>query len=141
MAAKIIVDESYVLVVADEQVPCIIVEVRAFANRDQFKDFMTAGLAYFKTHYLPTRPWGWVADTRNMSAIPAEVQRWLAEEWNVQAFDAGLREMSIVTSQNVMGQVATQQYAQKAVLDPVYYSSLEEAKRGAAKRAAFNAHV
>lgn len=138
MATKIITDEPYVLVVADEQVPCIVVEVRAFANRDQFKGFMKAGLAYFKTHHTPMRPWGWVADTRNMSAIPAEVQRWLAEEWNVDAFEAGLREMSIVTSQNVMGQVAVQQYAQKAVLDPVYYGSLEEAKNGAAKRAAFN---
>jgi hypothetical protein len=119
-------------------VPCIVVEVRAFANRDQFKNFMEAGLTYFKAQHTSMRPWGWVADTRNMSAIPAEVQRWLAEEWNVQAFEAGLREMSIVTSQNVMGQVAVQQYAQKAVLEPVYYSSLAEAKNGAAKRAAFN---
>lgn len=76
-----------------------------------------------------------------MSAIPAEVQRWLAEEWNVKAYEAGLREMSIVTSQNVQGRLATQQYAQQAVLDPVYYSSLEQAKAGAAKRAARNAMV
>lgn len=75
MTAKIIVDEPHVLVVADEQVPCIVVEVRAFANRDQFKNFMKPGLAYFKAHHTPPKPWGWVADTRNMSAIPAEVQR------------------------------------------------------------------
>ena len=80
-----------------------------------------------------------MADTRLLSAIPAEVQRWLADEWNVAAYEAGLREMSIVTSENVQGLLATKQYAQRAILDPVYYSSLEEAKAGAAKRAASTA--
>ena len=139
MAVQVLVDKPFVVVTADEQVPCIIVQLRAFANRVEFKQFMLAGLDYFRAHSSPPRPWGWVADTRLMSAIPAEVQHWLAEEWNPAAYEAGLREMSIVTSENVQGQLATKQYAQQAILDPVYYSSLEEAKAGSAKRAASTA--
>lgn len=143
MAEQLLLDEPYALVRADSSVPCIIVQLRAFANREQFKQLMNAGLAYYKTHSQPTRRWGWIADTRQMSAIPQEVQRWLADEWNVQAYQAGLREMSIIASTNILGRLATQQYAEQAVaqperyvLEPVYYASLEEAKRDVSQRCA-----
>jgi hypothetical protein len=143
MSEEIILDEPYVCVRADSAVPCIIVQLRAFANRDQFKQFMNAGLAYYQAHSQPTHRWGWIADTRQMSAIPQQVQQWLAEDWNARAYQAGLREMSIVASANILGQLATQQYAEKAlahleryVLEPVYYESLEGAKRSVAQRCA-----
>lgn len=141
MPEETILEEPYVLVRADKTVPCIIVQLHAFANREQFKQLMNAGLAYYKTHSRPTQRWGWIADTRHMSAIPQEVQQWLADEWNSQAYQAGLREMSIVSATNILGRLATQQYAEKAVaqpgryvLEPVYYESLEAARRGVAQR-------
>jgi hypothetical protein len=141
MPEEIIVDEPYVLVRAEPGIPCIIVQLHAFANRHQFKQFMNAGLAYYKEHSQPNRHWGWIADARHMSAIPQEVQQWLADDWNGQACQAGLQEMSIVPSTNIMGRLAMQQYAEKAVaqperyvLQPVYYESLEEAKRCVAQR-------
>jgi hypothetical protein len=143
MAEEVIVDEPHVLVWADQEVPCIIVQIHAFANREQFKHLMNAGLAHYKAHTLPSQRWGWIADTRNMSAIPKEVQQWLADEWNVQAYQAGLREISIVASANILGQMATQQYAKQAVaqpdkyvLEPVYYNSLEDARQSVMKRCA-----
>lgn len=143
MSEQIILDEPYALVRADTTVPCIIVQLHSFANRDQFKHMMNVGLAYYQAHTQPTRRWGWIADTRQMSAIPQEVQQWLAETWNVQAYEAGLREMSIITSANILGRLATQQYAEKAVaqpdryvLEPVYYDSLEVAKQQVARRCA-----
>lgn len=140
--ATILVDEPWVLVWADSSVPCIVVQLRAFANREQFKHLMNAGLAYYQTQSQPARHWGWVADTRHMSAIPSEVQQWLATDWNKQAYQAGLREMSIVLSANVLAQLATQHYAQQSLqadtyeLEPVYYASLAEAQQGAAQRCA-----
>lgn len=141
MSQQIIVDEPYALVWADEEVPCIIVQLHSFANRTQFKELMNAGLAHYKAHSLPKQRWGWIADARNMSAISKEVQQWLADDWNTRACQAGLQEVSIVTSNNILGQLATQQYAKQAVaqpekyvLEPVYYDSLEEAKKGVAKR-------
>lgn len=143
MSEQILLDAPYALVRADTTVPCIIVQLRAFANRDQFKAMMNVGLAHYQAHSRPTRRWGWIADTRYMSAIPQEVQQWLAQDWNVQAYQAGLREMSIVTSTNILGRLATQQYAEKAVatperyvLEPVYYESLEEAKQHVTRRCA-----
>jgi hypothetical protein len=139
MSEQLILEESYVRVWANAAIPCIVVQLRAFANRTQFKALMNAGLAYYKAHSQPTRRWGWIADTRLMSAIPQEVQQWLADDWNMQAYAAGLREMSIVPAANILGQLATQQYAEKAVaspgqagLQPVYYESLEEAQRAVA---------
>ncbi|MGI4886611.1 MAG: hypothetical protein ACRYFR_16780 [Janthinobacterium lividum] len=141
MPEHIIVDEPYATVLADAAVPCIVVQLHAFANRTQFKQLMEAGLDYYKAHSQSAQRWGWIADTRNMSAIPLQVQHWLAQDWNVRAYAAGLREMSIVASANIMGQLATQQYAQRAVaqpdkyvLEPVYYVSLAEAKQGVMKR-------
>ena len=141
MSDHIILDAPYALVWADPTVPCVIVQLRAFANSDQFKQMVSAGLAYFKAHSKATRRWGWIADTRQMSAIPQRVQQWLADEWNVQAYQAGLREMSIITATNILGRLATQQYAEKAVanperylLEPVYYESLEDARRDVTQR-------
>jgi hypothetical protein len=70
MPDEIILDAPYAVVRADKTVPCLVVQLRAFANREQFKHLMRAGLAYYKAHTQPTRRWGWIADTRHMSAIP-----------------------------------------------------------------------
>ena len=58
MAAQVLVDKPYVVVTTDDQVPCIIVQLRAFANQEEFKQFMLAGLAHFQTRSSPVRPWG-----------------------------------------------------------------------------------
>jgi hypothetical protein len=143
MPDKIILAESYGSVLVDEKVPCVIVQFHTFANREQFKQIMDTGLAYHQAHARPEQPWGWVGDTRNMGAIPKEVQHWLTHDWNRRAYAAGIREISIVVSQNVMGQIATQQYATTTVaqqqqqeyeIAPVYYDSLRSAKKGAAQR-------
>ena len=73
-----------------------------------------------------------------MGAIPQAVQDWLTADWNLRAFAAGIREVSIVLSKNVLGQMATQQYVQNTAarqdqyeINSVYYPSLPAAKAGA----------
>ncbi|MGI4742833.1 MAG: hypothetical protein ACRYG7_47350 [Janthinobacterium lividum] len=141
MLEPALVDEPYASVWADKMVPCVIVQFHAFVNRDQFKQLLTVALAYYKAHSQPARPWGWIADTRNLSAVSMEVQQWLAQDWNAQVYEAGLREMSIITSTNIMGKMATQHYTQRAAaqansyhLKMVYYESLEAAKQSIAQR-------
>jgi hypothetical protein len=142
MLEQVILSETYGSVLANEQVPCVIVQFHGFANSEQFKYVMDTGLAYLQAHSKPAQPWGWVGDTRSMGAIPRQVQEWLASSWNVRAYAAGIREVSIAVSQNVLGQMATQQYATKTVaeqryeIEPAYYESLAAAKQGAAKRCA-----
>lgn len=58
MSTHVLVEESYVTVLADETVPRIIVALHAFANSVQFKAFMRAGLAHYQAHSRAERPWG-----------------------------------------------------------------------------------
>jgi hypothetical protein len=138
MPEEIILAEPYGSVLADRAVPCVIVQFHGFANSTQFKHIMTTGLAYFTAHAQPAQPWGWVGDVRRMGAIPKEVQHWLIAEWNLRAFEAGVREVSIVVAENVLGQLATQFYVQNTTarqdqyeIYTAYYPSLEAAKHGA----------
>lgn len=143
MPDQLILKELYGSVLVDPAVPCVITQFHGFANPEQFKYIMETGLAYYQTHSQPAQPWGWVGDTRDMGAIPQDVQKWLAESWNLRAYAAGIREISVVVSQNIFGQLATDQYARttKEIHDqyelvPVYYDSLAAAKQGAATRCA-----
>lgn len=143
MPDHVIIAERYGAVLADAGVPCVTVRFDGFANREEFKRLMEAGLTYYIAHSTPGRDWGWVGDTRQMAAIPQEVQDWLTYDWNPRAYAAGIREISIVVSENIFGQLATQHYAQSTLAErdeyaliPVYYSTPEEAKQGAAARCA-----
>lgn len=142
MAEQLILAESYGEALADEDVPCVIIRLFGFTSGPQIQQFSTAALDYYKAHSRPERPWGWLADARHLSAIPQKTQQWLQEVWNVAAYQAGIREISIVVAANVQGQLATQQYSQhlqttpQLVIEPAYYASLDEAKRGAARRCA-----
>jgi hypothetical protein len=143
MPDTLVLAESYGSVLADARVPCVIVQFHGFANAAEFKNIMETGLAYHIAHSSLTQPWGWVGDVRHMGAIPQAVQDWLTTDWNVRAFAAGIREISIVVAENVLGQMATQQYVQKTTahqeqyeIEPAYYSSLAQAKQGAAVRCA-----
>ena len=143
MPDTVVLAESYGSVLADAKVPCVIVQFHGFANRTEFKHIMETGLAYYLAHHRSEQPWGWVGDVRHMGAIPQAVQDWLASDWNLRAFAAGIREVSIVLAENVLGQMATQQYVQHTKaqrdqyeLESAYYSSLAAAKKGDAARCA-----
>jgi hypothetical protein len=73
-----------------------------------------------------------------MGAIPQAVQDWLTSDWNLRAFTTGVREVSVVVADNVLGQMATQLYVQNTIarqdqyeIQAAYYPSLEAAKQGA----------
>lgn len=121
---------------ADPAVPCVILQLHRFANRIEFIDLMERGLAYYQAHSSAAQPWGWIGDTRQMGAIPQAVQEWLAKDWNPRAYAAGIRELSIVMAESVLGRIAAQQYAHNTLaghqhheIYPVTYPTLEAAKQ------------
>ncbi|WP_072144897.1 hypothetical protein [Hymenobacter sp. AT01-02] len=75
MPDEVLLDEPYGSVLVDSRVPCVIVQFHGFANKTQFKHVMDAGLAYYSQQSTPQKPWGWIGDVRQMSAIPQEVQQ------------------------------------------------------------------
>lgn len=138
MSDKSIFSQPYGTVLVDAGVPCVITQWHSFANATDFIALQNFALEYFEAHSTPAKPWGWVGDVRHMGAIPTKAQAWLVAEFNHRATAAGLREVSVVVSENVFGQLATQRYAQETtqandryVLHTEFYDSLEAAKNGA----------
>lgn len=137
MPDQVIFSEPYGTVLVDASVPCIISQWHTFANKQEFRTLLEAAMAYFDAHSSPIKPWGWIADSRHMGAIPAEVQQWLHVVFNHRITKAGLREMSVVVPETIFGQLAVQQYKQNIEqkntayeLETCYYNSLESAKSG-----------
>lgn len=133
-----IFSESYGRVYINEAVPCVVIQWLGFANRTEFLALQNTALRYLEDHATPARPWGLVADVRQMGAIPTEVQEWLVHEFNPRAVAAGLREVSAVPAEGIFGQLATQRYQRNsAEADPdntlptVLYPTLEAATEGA----------
>jgi hypothetical protein len=138
MPEEVLLEEPYGSVLVDKSVPCVIVQFHGFANKQEFKRAMETGLAYYTQQSTPEKPWGWIGDVRHMSAIPKEVQEWLVTDWNLRAFIAGIREVSVVQAENVIGELATQEYIRNTAarrhhyeIYSVYYPSLKAAKQGA----------
>ncbi len=138
MSDTIIFDRPYGRVLVDPAVPCVMTQWLSFANAPDFIALQEAALLYYEAHATAARPWGFIGDVRHMGAIPAKAQAWLIAEFNPRATAAGLREVSVVVSDNVFGQLATQQYAQQTAaqrdryeLHAIYYQSVAEAKAGA----------
>ncbi|HET9503703.1 MAG TPA: hypothetical protein VFO93_09185 [Hymenobacter sp.] len=138
MSDVIIFDRPYGRVLVDAAVPCVMTQWLSFANAPDFIALQEAALLYYEAHATAARPWGFVGDVRHMGAIPAKAQAWLISEFNPRATAAGLREVSVVVSDNVFGQLATQQYAQQTAaqrdryeLHAIYYQSVADAKAGA----------
>ena len=56
MPEEIILSEPYGAVLADAQVPCVIVQFHGFANSAEFKNIMETGLTYYQSHSQVLRP-------------------------------------------------------------------------------------
>ncbi|MFD1874734.1 hypothetical protein [Hymenobacter bucti] len=137
MPDQVIFSEPYGAVLIDASVPCIISQWHTFANKQEFRTLLEAAMVYFDAHSSQAKPWGWIADSRHMGAIPAEVQQWLHAVFNQRIAKAGLREMSVVVPETIFGKMAVQQYKQNIEQKPTtyelqtrYYNSLESAKDG-----------
>jgi hypothetical protein len=113
MTDEVIFSQSYGRVLVDASVPCVITQWLAFANATEFIAMQGFALEYFEAHSTPARPWGWVGDVRQMSAIPDKAQQWLLTDFNPRALAAGLREVNVVLAVSIFGQLATQRYAQE----------------------------
>jgi hypothetical protein len=134
MSEQLILATPYGVALADEEIPCVITQWHAFANKTDFIALQGAALAYFEQHSTPDAPWGWVGDVRRMGAIPEEAQRWLQEEFNPRARAAGLNLIAVVLAETIFGKIATQRYAQQTQESPhddiavQYFASVQEAK-------------
>lgn len=116
------------------EVPCLIVAWYSFANSEQFRFLMNRGLELYAAEAQRTQPLGWLADTRGVSAIRVADQEWLDKDWNPRAYTAGIRHVSFVVPETVFGQMAVNNYSDKATasssytITPDQHRTLAEAK-------------
>ncbi len=135
MADTVLIAEPYGSMLLAPEVPCLIVQWHGFANRQQFRSLMDRGLALYIIEASRTRPLGWLADTRLISAITPDDQQWLNTDWNPRAYAAGIRHVSFVLAESVFGQMSVQSYtanteaAAAYVIEPSHHRTLPEAKR------------
>ncbi|MFD2783874.1 hypothetical protein [Hymenobacter rubripertinctus] len=130
-----LIAEPYGSMLLAAEVPCLIVQWHGFANRQQFQSLMDRGLALYMEESRRTRPLGWLADTRLVSAVTPDDQQWLRTNWNPRAHAAGIRHVSFVSPESVFGQMSVQGYtantaaADAYAIDVAHHRTLPEAKR------------
>jgi hypothetical protein len=135
MSENPIISEPFGDVLLSSDVPCVIVRWHSFANSAQFRSLMDRALEQFRQQSLHTSSLGWLMDSRQMSALVPADQYWLETDWNPRAYQAGIRYIGIVSSENIFGRIAAQVYAANTVarddyqLEPETFATLDEAKR------------
>jgi len=74
----------------------------------------------------------WIADTREMAVMPAEAQRWCAEDWWPRALAEGFRWLAILLPQSTMAKLAIDESVAPSDEHPEsetrFFSNIEAAK-------------
>ena len=134
MADVVLHEEPYGCLLLSPQVPCIIITWNGFANSTQFRSLMNRGLELYIVEATRTQPLGWLADTRDVSAVKGVDQEWLKTDWNPRASAAGIHHVSFVIPESVFGKITVQNYSTNASnasqydITPTQHHTLKEAK-------------
>ena len=136
MADITLVSEPYGAVLHAPEVPCIIIQWHSFANKQQFRSLMDRALAAYQAeraqHLVPL---GWIADSRQLSALTPDDQAWCDTDWNPRAYALGVRYIGIVIPESIFGKIAVQQYVTNILHNDGYtfetrtFSSVQETKQ------------
>ncbi|OUJ76111.1 hypothetical protein [Hymenobacter crusticola] len=128
--------EPYGAVLFAPEVPCVIIQWHTFANRQQFRSLMDRALAAYQTEIAQhPAPIGWIADSRQLSALTPDDQAWCETDWNPRAYAAGVRYIGIVIPESIFGKIAVQQYVTNVLHNDHYtfetrtFSTVSETKK------------
>lgn len=112
----------------DSQTNAVIAKFCGSPSLDEFKEKAYAVLDLIEEKNLTKA----LNDTSKLEVISVENQEWTQTEWFPKAQELGLRHFAFLVSDNVFGEVSTQQANEKAeeegIIDIKYFNSEEEAK-------------
>lgn len=134
MSDIVLHEEAYGCLLMAPEVPCLIISWKGFANSEQFRFLMDRGMELYIAEAAHTSPLGWLADTRVVSAVKEADQIWMKTDWNLRAYQAGIRHVSFVVPETVFGQISVQNYSTNSTqavdyeITPTQHKTLKEAK-------------
>ena len=134
MSDVVLIAEPYGSMLFAPEVPCLIVQWHGFANSTEFRSLMDRGLDLYRAKARQLKPLGWLADTRLVSAVRAETQQWMKDDWNLRAAKAGIHHVSFVVPETVFGQISVGTYSENVAkadayaIDPRQHRTLAMAK-------------
>ena len=109
-----LLEEKYGTLEYDPSVPCITATFNGFMNSTQFRDFLNKGLNYLIEKKKNHDKILWLADTSKHVVQPDKDTRWVADEWNPKAIQAGIHHVAFVLPENVFGNISVKKYAESS---------------------------
>jgi hypothetical protein len=109
-----LLEEKFGTIEYDATVPCITATFKGFMSSEQFRAFLNKGLEFMiekkKRHHMIL----WLADTSAHVVQPDKDTKWVAEDWNPRAIQAGIHHVAFVLPENVFGNISVKKYAENS---------------------------
>ncbi|WKN44069.1 STAS/SEC14 domain-containing protein [Tunicatimonas pelagia] len=120
-------DENYLQVRYEEEVPCVVMEWKEFATSEEFRTGLNKGLSLLTDKGTEN----WLADLRKMDVIDPEDEKWSNEDWFPRALAGGVKKMALIPSEDVFNSLSVENImSEVANTDLVihYFEDPDEAK-------------
>ena len=94
----------------DSTVPCLIDAIKEFFPGEELKARMNKGLELFIEKKRIHGQIGWLADTRLVPPLFEADLKWMAGNWTLRAYEAGLRHIAMIMPENYIAQMNIEVY-------------------------------
>ncbi len=119
-------DYSYLNVIWNEEISCVVMEWKKFSFGDDFMRGLNSGLDLL-TEKNGTK---WLADMRKMGVVGELDQKWAYEEWFPKAVKNGLKFLALVVPEKGTAQMSVElimNTIEKEKLVYSYFNQINEA--------------
>jgi hypothetical protein len=119
--------QDYLTARYDESLDAVLMEWHDFAEGEDFRDGLDAGLELVKSE----RAVNWLADLREMGTVTDADQEWSNNDWFPRALETDLSHMAIVQPESVVANMSVENIMQEVAdgaLTTHYFDNRPEAE-------------
>lgn len=120
-------DEPYLAIQWDATTRCVVMKWKKFAGSHEFRTGLEKGLELVKQKAASR----WLADVRNISALPKDDQDWSNGDWFPRVMNAGIKRNALIVPTSTLRQIAMEAIMSKVEgidLETAYFDDVEKAK-------------
>ncbi len=121
-------DESYLAIRWDEASRCVVMKWKKFTHSHEFRTGLEKGLELAKQKAASR----WLADVRNIGALPQDDQDWSNRDWFPRVLAAGIKRNALIVPTSTLHQIAMEAIRSKVEgvdLETAYFDDIEKAKQ------------